>query len=71
MSDAASFGETFAAWLPLLIILIAFFVWARSAKKHYQGHVDEVNAVNQQIVDTNREMIAELKEIKQILKDQN
>lgn len=64
-------GETLAAWLPLIIILVVFVFWARAAKKQYQKHVDEVNGVNQQIVDTNREMIAELREIKQVLKDQS
>lgn len=68
--DEQSFGELFAAWLPFLLIVTAFALWGRSANKKYRQHVDEVNAVNQQIVDTNREMIAELKEIKQILKDQ-
>lgn len=69
--DELSMGETLAAWLPLVIILAAFFFWARTAKKQYQKHIDDVNGVNQQIVDTNREMIAELQEIKQILKDQS
>lgn len=69
--DEPSLGETLAAWLPLLVILAVFFFWARTAKKQYQRHIDEVNGVNQQIVDTNRDMIVELQEIKQILKDQN
>lgn len=69
--DQPSLGETLAAWLPLLVILAVFLFWARAARKQYQRHVDEVNGVNQQIVDTNRDMIAELQEIKQILKDQS
>ena len=70
MEEGSTFG-LFAAWLPFLFLLAFLFFFARSANKHYRQHVDEVNVVNQQIVDTNREMIAELKEIKQILKDQS
>ncbi|MBO6639680.1 MAG: hypothetical protein JJ920_18110 [Roseitalea sp.] len=66
-----STAELIAAWLPFLVLLAVVWVGYRYSMKHYRSHVDEVNAVNQQIVDTNREMIAELKEIKQILKDQN
>lgn len=69
--DEPSMSETLAAWLPLIIILVVFVFWGRAAKKQYQKHIDEVNGVNQQIVDTNREMIAELREIKQVLKDQD
>ena len=69
--EEQSTSATIATWLPFIILLVAVFFFMRSANRHYRSHVDEVNAVNQQIVDTNREMIAELKEIKQILKDQS
>ena len=64
-------ADHLVAWGPLAFLVAVIWFWGRSANNKYKQHVDEVNAVNQQIVDTNREMIAELKEIKQILKDQN
>ncbi|MBV6657448.1 MAG: hypothetical protein KI785_06730 [Devosiaceae bacterium] len=68
--EELTLADHFATWGPLVLLLVVFLVWGRSAQSKYKQHVDDVNAVNQQIVDTNREMIAELKEIKQILKDQ-
>ncbi|WP_417579298.1 hypothetical protein [Pelagibacterium sp.] len=62
-------SELFAAWLPFIILVVVFVVLSRLAQRSYKKHVDDVNAVNQAIVDTNRGMIAELREIKQILKD--
>jgi hypothetical protein len=57
------------AWLPLGVILLVFGLVGWLSTRSYSRHVAEVNAVNQAIVDTNREMIAELREIKQVLKD--
>ncbi|MEO1745134.1 MAG: hypothetical protein AAFR13_01245 [Pseudomonadota bacterium] len=61
-------ADVIATWLPLVIIFGAFAVFMRSSMRQYYKHVDEVNAVNQQIVDTNREMLAELKAIKEELR---
>ena len=69
--EGTSVSEHIATWLPLIVLLVVFGLWGRSANRRYKLHIDDVNAVNQQIVDTNREMIVELREIKQILKDQN
>ena len=57
-------------WLPLVLFLAAFGFFLRRSTRTYYEHVDQVNAVNQAIVDTNKEMIAELREIKDILRDQ-
>ena len=64
-------AEAIIAWLPLLALVALFLSLVARSQKSYKRHVDEVNAVNQQIVDTNREMIAELREIKELLKDPN
>ncbi|MEL6437537.1 MAG: hypothetical protein AAFP99_12175 [Pseudomonadota bacterium] len=61
-------ADVIATWLPLVIIFGAFAFFMRSSMRQYYKHVDEVNAVNQQIVDTNREMLAELKAIKEELR---
>lgn len=63
--------EMIGVWLPFIILIGVVLFLIRAGNRQYRVHVDEVNAVNQQIADTNREMIAELKEIKQILKDQS
>ena len=60
--------EAFIAWLPLLVLLGAVWWGYRVSMRRYKEHVDEVNTVNQKIVDTNQEMIAELREIKELLK---
>lgn len=61
-------GELIGAWLPLVIIIIVFGLFSLKAKKDYKRHVDEVNNVNQQIVDTNKEMIGVLEEIRDELR---
>ena len=58
-------------WLPLVLLLVAFGLFLRRSTRTYYEHVNQVNAVNQAIVDTNNEMIAELREIKDILRDRN
>lgn len=60
--------ETLAAFLPFVIIAIVGLYYLRYANKQYKQHVDEVNAVNQKIVDTNQEMIGLLAEIRDELK---
>ena len=37
----------------------------------YSEHVAEVKAINDELIALNREAVAELREIKQILKDRN
>ena len=64
--------EILVAWLPLIVLLGFFgFIFYKSKQQYadYKNHVEKVNSVNQQIVETNREMIAELKEIKNIVRD--
>ena len=41
------------------------------ADQKYNGHIDDVANINNEILETNREMIAVLKEINQTLKDKN
>lgn len=61
--------EAFLAWLPLLIILVFFGFFARKSNSTYKQHIKDVNSVNQQIVDTNKEMIGVLEEIRDELKN--
>ena len=58
------------AWVPLALFVALFAFFFRRSTRSYYEHVDQVNAVNQAIVDTNKEMIAELREIKEILRNQ-
>ena len=67
--------EFVATWAPL-ILFVAFFVFiaSRMSRKQmgaYSEHVAEVKAINDELIALNREMVAELREIKQILKDRN
>lgn len=62
--------ETLLAWLPLVIIMVAVVFFSRRSMKSYAAHVAHVEKINNELVEINREMIAELREIKQILKDQ-
>ena len=64
-------SELISAWGPLLVIYILIIAFWIMARRSYQKHVNEVNAVNQAIIDTNKEMIVELREIKKILKDRH
>lgn len=63
--------ETFIVWLPLIIIFVAAVLLARWQNKKYSGHIDDVTNINNEILETNREMIAVLKDINQTLKDQS
>lgn len=62
--------EFLVAWLPFIVIMMVLFFFLRVSQRKYAGHIDEVNRINQEILETNREMIAELREIAKILKDQ-
>ena len=60
------------AWLPLLVIfavLAVFMVLAIRQSRSYGRHVDRVHSINDEILTTNREMISELREIKELLRD--
>jgi len=63
-------AEVISAWLPVLIVVGAFWFLISKANKSYRRHVDEVNAVNQRIVDTNQEMIRVLEDIRDEIKRQ-
>ncbi|MEM5502423.1 hypothetical protein WNY59_12585 [Ahrensia kielensis] len=64
-------GPLIGTLLPFAVLFGGLFLFLRATNRHYQKHVHEVNSVNQKIADTNREMIAELREIKQLLKDRH
>lgn len=61
--------EAFLAWLPLLLIIAAVVVMARYQMSSYRKHVDRVEASNGELVTLNREMVAELREIKEVLRE--
>ncbi|EFL88075.1 hypothetical protein [Ahrensia sp. R2A130] len=61
--------ETFFAFLPLIIIFAALAWLARWQMRTYSTHIAHVNTINQEILNSNREMIAELKTLNQTLKD--
>jgi uncharacterized protein YneF (UPF0154 family) len=65
--------SSFSDLLPLIVIFVVLIVvgaWmSKRQMSSYGKHVAEVKAINDEIVKMNREMVAELREIKQILKD--
>lgn len=61
-------AELIGTWLPLVIIIVVFLLFSMKAKRDYKKHIDEVNQVNQQIIDTNKEMIGVLEEIRDEIK---
>ena len=62
--------ELLFAWIPLVLILLGFVWLARWQTRKYNGHIDDVTTINNEILETNREMITVLKDINQTLKDQ-
>jgi hypothetical protein len=62
-------AELIAAWLPIVVIAVVFGLVMRYSAKSYARHVDRVQAINDETLAINREMIAELREIKELLKD--
>jgi hypothetical protein len=62
--------EAIVAWLPVIIIALAIGYAGRQSMKSYAGHVSRIEAMNNDLVDQNGEILAELREIKQLLKDQ-
>ena len=67
--------EFVATWAPLALFVAFFlFIASRMSRKQtstYSEHVAEVKAINDELIALNREAVAELREIKQILKDRN
>lgn len=57
------------AWLPLILIMGGYLVYARYAQRGYRQHIDRVEAINDRLVDSNSQIIAELRDIKEILRD--
>ena len=61
-----------AAWLTPLLILLVFMgagvLISKRQMRSYGKHVAEVKAINDELVAINRKMVAELREIKTILK---
>lgn len=61
--------EAFVTWLPLIVIFVLFIVLGAYQMRGYGRHVDRVQSINDEILAINREMISELREIKEILRD--
>ena len=61
--------EAFLAWLPLIFFLVLFVALAVYQMRSYGRHVDRVQTINDEILAINREMIGELRQIKEILRD--
>ncbi len=61
--------ELIVAWLPLIILMGIWWFLVRKWNRQYRGHVDQVNAINAEILAANREMLAELSEIRKALQD--
>lgn len=61
--------EALIAWLPFVLIIGVFLWFSVSQMRSYKKHVDRVQTINDEILEINQAMIAELREIKEILKD--
>lgn len=61
--------EAFLGWLPLIVIFVLLIVLAVYQMRSYGRHVDRVQTINDEILALNREMIGELRQIKEILRD--
>ena len=61
--------EAFLGWLPLIVIFVLFIALAVHQMRSYGRHVDRVQTINDEILAINREMIGELRQIKEILRD--
>jgi hypothetical protein len=71
-------SNLFWAWLPVLLILpVAFLIGARQMRE-YRGHIQQVSAINTEIIELNRqnreianEQLKVLNEIKSLLQNRN
>lgn len=61
--------EKLNPFLPLVLIFVAIACLARYQMRQYSAHVAQVNAINPEILSSNREMTAELKELNRTLKE--
>ncbi len=59
--------ELIVAWLPLVVLLIAWVFFMRRANRQYRAHVDQVNAINAEIRAVNQDMLVELRAIRAAL----
>ena len=57
--------------LPLLLLLGVIFLIARYQMRSYGKHVERVENINDELVSLNRQIVVELREIKEILRDRN
>ena len=62
--------EFIVAWAPLALVIIIMVAMARLSMKSYSRHVARVEEINKDLTALTQEMVAELREIKQLLKDQ-
>ncbi|MGL4281891.1 MAG: hypothetical protein ACRCS0_16140 [Albidovulum sp.] len=81
--DRAVLIDALSAWLPFIVLVGVSFWLMRRSMKSYAAHIDEVGrinresqevsreaqAINREVLDLNRQMLAELREIKNALKD--
>ena len=61
--------EFLVAWGPFLLFAVLFIGIGIQQMRRYEAHVNEVKHINDELIELTREMAAELREIKQILKD--
>ncbi|SKA35582.1 hypothetical protein [Consotaella salsifontis] len=62
-------GDFVGIWLPI-ILLIAVMVWLmQRSRRTMARHVAETEAINERILEANRDIVTELREIKLILRD--
>lgn len=61
--------EFLVSWGPFLLIAILLIGIGVQQMRRYEAHVNEVKHINDELIELTREMAAELREIKQILKD--
>jgi hypothetical protein len=61
--------EALVAWLPLILILAVWIGFVAYRLRINGKHVDQMRSMNDELLTINRQMIAELRAIKEILKD--
>ncbi len=64
---SAAVIELIVAWLPLVVLLLAWAFFMRRANRQYKAHVDQVNAINAEIRGVNQDMLVELRAIRAAL----
>ena len=61
--------ESLAAWIPLIVILAIFLLFLRYTKRTREKYMGDMQKMNEDVINLNREMVAQLREIKEILRD--